>query len=517
MQIILFLATLVLFAQPALAEPRVDVTYRYERADTARVESETRFVNIPPLGPPGLVATDPGIEKTIFLAQTAQTVVDFLGRYEKACPRPIHLPWDHITTGCAAPRKAVASSLQNEIRTLNTQILQNSRLRADRDIAEVMDLVRALAANMEQARDPVGGYTQPTRLRTWGGGGFFLAAAPAGGLAVTGGGAQGFGYFRKLVRDQHVPKAEVLTIEGFLREFSLPLTRAADCRALVCVNPAVAVDAEKRRLYVQLGMSSAMTAALFERDPLNLSVVLDVSGSMSADDGTEKSRLEWAKDALVRTIEELDEEDVLSIVLFETNSEILVRPAPVGDKEALITKVRALQTRGSTNLEAGLRDGFTLVRENVDRLPGYEHRVILISDAGLNTGVTDTTSLERLVQEQARRRVGLTALGVGENFHQSVIHAISSSRGGNYLFVQSGEDMLRYFQAFDYLVTPVAYDFNVGVVVQGIGAELVRAYGVTTEGGAQPARALIDLKTLFFTEAGGAILLEYELPRAHHE
>ncbi|MDI3289446.1 VWA domain-containing protein [Polyangium sp. 15x6] len=512
MQILLFLATLVLFAQPALAAPRVEVSFRYERADNARTESGSRSVEIPPLGGPGLVATDPGIEKTIFLAQTAQTLVNFLGRYQEACPAPVRTWIGRVVTpDCTTARRAVASALRTEIQTMDARILANPRLRGDQDVVEVLDLTRSLAANMAQGRAPVGGYSPPSvplhrAMR-------YAARAGGGGLALGGGGAQGFGYFRKLVRDGSVPKADVLTVEGFLREFSLPLTRAEACPSLVCVDPAVAVDSENRKLYVQLGMSSAMTAEAFRRDPLNLAVVLDVSGSMGATDGTEKSRLEWAKDALIRTIEELDERDMLSIVLFETNSEILVRPAPVRDKQALIAKVRALQTRGSTNLEAGLRDGFSLVRENVDRLPGYEHRVILISDAGLNTGVTDTASLQRLVTEQASRRIGLTALGLGENFHQSVIHAITNSRGGNYLFVQSGKDMLQYFQAFDYLVTPVAYDFNVGAFVQGLGVELVRTYGVTTEAGAEPTRNLIDLKTLFFTEAGGAILLEYALPQ----
>ncbi|TKC98908.1 vWA domain-containing protein [Polyangium fumosum] len=517
MQILLLLATLILFARPALAAPRVDVSWRYERADNARTESGSRSLDIPALGAPGLTATDPGIEKTIFLAQTAQTLVDFLGRYQEACTEPVRPRERSIFPVCAAPRRAVASALRTEIQTLDARILANPRLRADQDVTEVLELMRRLAANMQKAEPPVGGYSPPTPLPWHGVRVLARAAAPGGGLALGGGGAQGYGYFRKIVGDGSVPKADVLTVEGFLREFSLPLTGAAACHALVCVDPAVAVDSEKRRLYVQLGMSSSMTAEAFQRDPLNLAVVLDVSGSMSATDATEKSRLEWAKDALVQTIHELDEADMLSIVLFDTNSEILVRPAPVRDKQVLIAKVKALQTRGSTNLEAGLRDGFKLVGENVDRLAGYEHRVLLISDAGLNTGVTDTASLQRLVTEQAGRRIGLTALGLGENFHQSVIHAISNSRGGNYMFVQSGKDMLRYFEAFDYLVTPVAYDFNVGALVQDLGAELVRTYGVTTEAGAQPTRSLIDLKTLFFTEAGGAILLEYALPETRGE
>jgi putative ABC transport system ATP-binding protein len=45
-------------------------------------------------------------------------------------------------------------------------------------------------------------------------------------------------------------------------------------------------------------------------------VVLDISGSMSATDGTDKSRLEWAKDSLRKILEQLNDQDYLSLVLF---------------------------------------------------------------------------------------------------------------------------------------------------------------------------------------------------------
>jgi Ca-activated chloride channel homolog len=305
----------------------------------------------------------------------------------------------------------------------------------------------------------------------------------------------------------------VLTIEGFLREFQLPLHAARACAELVCVNPAVAFDPEQNRLYVQIGMNSSVTEATFRRKPLNLAIVLDVSGSMSATDETEKSRLEWAKDALEQTVRQLDASDMFSLAIFDTNSEILRRPSPVNDQAEIIAMVRRLSTRNTTNLEAGLRDGYLLASENIDRLSGYEHRVILITDAGLNTGVTDSASILRLVTDYASRGIGLTALGLGENFKQDFIHGITNSRGGNYLFVHSGKDMLRYFDAFDYLVTPIAYNFRVRLGLSDIQAKLVAAYGVPTESGMQPARPLIDLPTLFFSETGGAILLEYQIVR----
>lgn len=522
MRILVLLATLLILTAPAFAAPSVEVSWRYERADNAQVKRGSQSVDIPAARGRALVSTDPGIEKTILLAEVVDGVLGSLERYERACaPRrpPLVPDWRERPEpwSCAAQREAIGEALRRDIAGWSARLYANQLIRSDPEVAEVLDVLRGLAENMEEGGEPVGGFEEPRVLRAVpldAGAAASMSAAAGGGLNVTGGGAQDFGYFRKLVEDGYVPKAESLTVEGFLREFDLPLVNAPRCAELICVGPAVAVDPESGRLYVQLGMSSSVTSETFQRKPLNLAVVLDISGSMGATDGTEQSRLAWAKDALVQTIEELDGNDLLSIVIFDTNSEILLRPERVRDRARIIQKVRALETRGSTNLEAGLRDGYRLVGENRDRLRGYEHRVILISDAGLNTGVTDPAALLRLVTNNASEGIGLTALGLGENFNQDFIHGIANSRGGNYLYVHSGEDMVRYFDAFDYLVTPVAHDFKVGLTVKGVQARLIAAYGVATEEGGQPARDLIDLETLFFSEEGGAILLEYELPAA---
>ena len=70
--------------------------------------------------------------------------------------------------------------------------------------------------------------------------------------------------------------------------------------------------------------------------------------------------------------------------------------------------------------------------------------------------------------------------------------------------------MNRFFDSFDYLVTPVAYDFKAELDLSSINATLVRAYGVPADKD-EPVRELINIRTLFFSEAGGAILLEYKL------
>ena len=131
------------------------------------------------------------------------------------------------------------------------------------------------------------------------------------------------------------------------------------------------------------------------------------------------------------------------------------------------------------------------------------------SDAGLNTGVTATDSILRLVSDYAAENIGLTAIGVGENFHHDFIHKITMSKGGSAHFVHTGKDMMKFFRNFDFLVTPVAYNLKVTSELVDLPAKLVKAYGVPMDKG-EPIHELINVRTLFFSEEGGAIVLEYD-------
>src|SRR3954470_17800364 len=66
--------------------------------------------------------------------------------------------------------------------------------------------------------------------------------------------------------------------------------------------------------------------------PLNLALVLDVSGSMYEEDGTGVSRLKRIQDAATQAIGRLKAEDTLSIVAFAHNAAVLLPPTPISDR-----------------------------------------------------------------------------------------------------------------------------------------------------------------------------------------
>lgn len=74
--------------------------------------------------------------------------------------------------------------------------------------------------------------------------------------------------------------------------------------------------------------------------PLNLSIVIDRSGSMSGD------KIKYARDAAAHIIDQLQSTDVVSIVMYDDVVELLQAPVNAVDKASLKKKLNSLTPRG---------------------------------------------------------------------------------------------------------------------------------------------------------------------------
>jgi Ca-activated chloride channel family protein len=345
------------------------------------------------------------------------------------------------------------------------------------------------------------------------------AGLRGGGLGVTPGGAQDAGILRAWVQKGYVPLPSHFATEGLLSEHDLPLAEGEPCDQLMCVRGAVAqlpaLDRNEAVTFVQLGFSSGLDAASFRRRPLNLAVVLDRSGSMNDHAGEERSKIEAVKAALLQLVGQLGPQDRLAIVLFNREAETLWPSAPlVGsddcDADRLRATIEGITAGGGTNIEAGLRRGFEIVAGH-SAAEVRSDRVILLTDALPNVGETGEDDFLTLARRYADRGIGLTTLGVGVNFGQELALAISQIRGGNFFFLEDQARIDEIFTVdFDYLVTPVAYDFRV-TLVPSRGFRVRAVHGVSSWNGSDAVE--IDVATLFLSRNRGAIVIELaEIP-----
>jgi Ca-activated chloride channel family protein len=222
-------------------------------------------------------------------------------------------------------------------------------------------------------------------------------------------------------------------------------------------------------VYLQISITAPAIETPHRR-PMNLSVVLDRSGSM-ADDG----KIEYAKRALFTLIDQLQPDDIFSLVIYDDVIEVLRHAHRVRDKRELRHLVDEVYPRGATNLGGGIMEGLRQVERNLDK--EYVNRVILLSDGLANRGITDRHELERVARRYRAKSISLTTMGVGLDYNENLMVGLAESGGGNYYFIESPQGLASIFhREFNMLSSVVAQNARIELTL-GRGVRLTDAIG----------------------------------------
>ena len=170
-----------------------------------------------------------------------------------------------------------------------------------------------------------------------------------------------------------------------------------------------------------------------------LTFVIDVSGSMAIE-----NRLELVKGALTLLVEELRPRDKVAIVAYSNRARIVLPHTGIEGREGILAAIHSLVPEQATNVDAGLRLGYTLAL----RAPkiGGINRVILCSDGVANVDDTDPNVILRKVRGHVAEGITLTTIGVGiENFNDVLLEQLANNGNGNYAYVDSLKEAKRVF------------------------------------------------------------------------
>lgn len=342
-----------------------------------------------------------------------------------------------------------------------------------------------------------------------------------GASGVSAAGAQDFGQFRQILEAGEVPHPDVLDPLGFLAEHKLDYP-APDCGDDVCLHALLGVGGNLMTgtncTLLQVGLNSPLDPNAMERPPLDLVIAVDTSGSMRG------TPIGYVQQGLREMQRVLRPEDRLTLVTYDTAARVAAEGLPGDDVVGIEAAIERLVADGSTNLYDGLYTA--LEKADAAREAGRETRVIFLSDGVGTAGLTHPARLEALADAYARRGIGITTIGLGEDFDVDTMRAISDTGAGNFYFLESPAAAAEVFteEALTFLV-PVALDVQIEIYA-GEGYIVRGAYG--TRGWTGGLRSgVVDQASLFLAGrqraddpieggrrgGGGGILVEL-MPRA---
>lgn len=173
------------------------------------------------------------------------------------------------------------------------------------------------------------------------------------------------------------------------------------------------------------------------RRNLNLSVVIDRSGSMAG------APLHHALKAAESVVDQLEQNDMLSVVVYDDRVDTVIAPQAVTNKSALKSSIARVRAGGITNLSGGWLQGCEHVKKELD--PQKINRVLLLTDGRANMGVIDPRILTATAAQKAEEGITTTTLGFAQGFNEDLLIGMARAAGGNFYFIQSIDEASEVF------------------------------------------------------------------------
>ncbi|GIW06481.1 MAG: VWA domain-containing protein [Dehalococcoidia bacterium] len=173
-----------------------------------------------------------------------------------------------------------------------------------------------------------------------------------------------------------------------------------------------------------------------EEGTFGLVLVIDKSGSMDLrTDGV--SKMQMAKEAAMLAVDMLRDDDIIAIVVFDSNHRWLVQPQKVADNRgvpAIQARITGVQADGGTEIFPALERGVQGIRDTDAR---YKH-VLLLSD-----GQSPSGDYDRLLREARAANITLSAVAVGADADTALMSRLGREGGGRYYFTERVRDIPR--------------------------------------------------------------------------
>jgi Ca-activated chloride channel family protein len=182
---------------------------------------------------------------------------------------------------------------------------------------------------------------------------------------------------------------------------------------------------EAQTLYLLIDVWPATTGR-GKRLPLNLCLVIDRSTSMQG------ARLEQVKQAAYQIITELEDGDIFAVVTFNDRAEVVLPSLLNINRIQARSKVSSILASGGTEILQGIQLGMAeIAKYHSGQVISH---LILLTD-GQTYGDEEDCLAE--ARSAGARRIGMSAMGIGEDWNDTLLDEIANQSGGVSAYIAS--------------------------------------------------------------------------------
>jgi Ca-activated chloride channel homolog len=243
---------------------------------------------------------------------------------------------------------------------------------------------------------------------------------------------------RRMLQNGQMPYKDMVRVEEFVNYFDYQYPNPTGEHPFSIQMEAAPAPWNPKHQLVHVGLQGKKLD-YNQLDPCNLVFLIDVSGSMS-----DANKLPLLKSSLKLLVNELNERDRVSIVVYANAEGLVLPPTPASQKGKIMAALDQLEAGGSTAGGAGIELAYQVAKKNY--LAGGNNRIILATDGDFNVGTSSTSELVRLVEEKRKEGIFLTICGFGMgNYKDDRMEQLSNNGDGNYYYIDNINEARKVF------------------------------------------------------------------------
>jgi Mg-chelatase subunit ChlD len=268
-------------------------------------------------------------------------------------------------------------------------------------------------------------------------------------------------YYKKQVANEQVNFHNTLWPDEYINAFSqdwLNVPTGSDF--VVKLDPLV--DYSKKSVnqeFFQLAIKTRKSSTVESKGSIAISFVIDVSGSMTGE------FLNDTKEALTKSVQELNSGDYISITTFNNDSKNILSNTQITSKNRseIIQIISELSPGGGTNIGNGLIEGYT----QMTKFPNHCYkRLLLLTDGQSTVNTLTPKEIAREAQVQYLEDARISTIGLGLGVNEELLRAIAKSGKGHYYFAEDGTGLTKILREdLKTTIIPVIKNINIEMTI----------------------------------------------------